>query len=185
MSHVAVVDADVLARESPVASRHDVAEEIRTGFPYRREHADAVARALAAALTPAMPKKGLITDLDDTLWRGLLGEVGIDGVQWSLEHGAHLHAVYQQMLANMAERGVLIAIASKNDPALVADALRRDDLVLTPERVFPVRASWGPKSEAVRNTWKRGTSARTASCSWTTACSNSPRYKRRIPRSSV
>lgn len=159
MHHVRVVDLDAAAGRLPVGERRDVAEELRTGFPYRREHADAVGQALAAALTPVALKKGIITDLDDTLWRGLLGEVGVDGVQWSLEHGAHLHTIYQQMLANLAEKGVLVAIASKNDAALVADALRREDLVVPAERIYPVHASWGPKSDAVRAilaTWNVG-----------------------------
>ncbi|GJG87954.1 hypothetical protein tb265_31350 [Gemmatimonadetes bacterium T265] len=156
---VLVVDPDAVAASSPVGQRRDAAEELRTGFPYRREHADVLARALATALTPAAPKKGIITDLDDTLWRGLLGEVGVTGVQWGLDHGAHPHTMYQQMLANLAEKGVLVAVASKNDAALVADALRREDLVLSSERVFPVHASWGPKSDAVGailKTWNVG-----------------------------
>lgn len=159
MSHVRVVDVDRAAGHIPAGERRDIAEELRTGFPYRREHADAVGAALAQALSPPSPKKGIITDLDDTLWRGLLGEVGVSGVQWSLEHGAHVHTLYQQMLANLAERGVLVAVASKNDVSLVHDALRRDDLIVAADRLFPVHASWGPKSAAIRavlETWNVG-----------------------------
>lgn len=159
VARVGVVDAGALARRSPDAERRDVSEELRTGFPYRREHADALGEALAVGLVPPAPMKGLITDLDDTLWRGLLGEVGTAGVEWGLEHGAHVHTMYQQMLANLAERGVLLAVASKNEPSLVAEALGREDLVLSSGRVYPVHASWGPKSDAVRavlETWNVG-----------------------------
>ncbi|MDQ6926282.1 MAG: hypothetical protein M3154_08605, partial [Candidatus Eremiobacteraeota bacterium] len=58
MARARVLDLDALARVSSVGERRDVAEELRTGFPYRREHADALGAALAAALTPAAPKKG-------------------------------------------------------------------------------------------------------------------------------
>lgn len=146
---VRVVDAALLDAASPPSERLDVKSELLHGFPYQRTHASAVAAALATLLAPAVPKKGIITDLDNTLWRGIVGEVGVTGVRWGLEQGAQLHALYQQCLAALAEAGVLVAIASKNDAAVVAEALRRDDLLLRNEHIFPVHASWGPKSAAV------------------------------------
>jgi FkbH-like protein len=134
---------------SPSGARLDVTSEVRAGFPYRLPHADVLGEMLAALVANAQPKKGLITDLDDTLWRGLLGEVGVAGVTWELAGGAHLHAVYQQLLAALAESGVLVAVVSKNDPGLVEEALRRPDLLLARDRVHPVHAGWGAKSEAV------------------------------------
>lgn len=146
---VSVVRAQRLDAVSPPATRLDVASELRAGFPYRLPHADAVAELLAALIAGAPPKKGLITDLDDTVWRGLLGEVGIAGVTWDLASGGHMHAVYQQLLAALAEAGILVAVASKNDPGLVEEALRRSDLLIARDRVHPVQAGWGAKSEAV------------------------------------
>jgi FkbH-like protein len=108
-----------------------------------------VAELLASLLRPPAPKKGLITDLDDTLWRGLLGEVGADGVSWDLDRRGHAHALYQQLLQSLAESGVLLAVASKNDAGRVEEAFRRSDLLLSRERVFPIEAHWGPKSESV------------------------------------
>jgi FkbH-like protein len=146
---VRVVRAQRLDAMSPPGARLDVLAEVRAGFPYRPPHADAVGALLAALVEGPPPKKGLITDLDDTLWAGLLGEAGVAGVTWDLAAGGHLHAVYQRLLAALAESGVLVAVASKNDPALVEDALRRPDLLLARDRVHPVHAGWGPKSEAV------------------------------------
>jgi FkbH-like protein len=146
---VHVVRGRRLDARSPLAGRLDVAAEVRAGFPYAMAHADAVAELLAALVAQPAPKKGLITDLDDTMWRGLLGEAGVAGVGWELAGGGHLHAVYQQLLAALAESGILVAVASKNDPALVEDALRRPDLLITRERIHPVEAGWGAKSEAV------------------------------------
>ena len=159
VEHVRIVDRARLAESSPVDERWDAAGELTTGFPYTREHSDATGFALANALLPPAPKKGLITDLDDTLWRGILGEVGTGGVTWALESGSHVHSLYQQCLANLAEAGVLIAVASKNDAAIVADALRREDFVFPTSRFFPIQATWSPKSAAVTailNTWNVG-----------------------------
>ena len=139
---------DPLPFGDPGAGR-DLRQEIRSGFPLTVPRASALARALAAVLVPDPPKKGLITDLDDTLWRGLVGEVGPDAVRWGLDDGAHVHALYQQLLASLSARGVLLGIASKNDLPVVEAALARPDLLLDPERVFPIVVSWGPKSAAV------------------------------------
>ena len=134
---------------SPIAERLDVKSELSTGFPYRIAHASKVAEFLALLIHPISPKKGLITDLDDTLWRGLLGEEGVEGVSWELDRHSHIHALYQQLLSALSESGVLLGVASKNDPALVAKALARADLLLPEDRLFPVEAAWSPKSKSV------------------------------------
>jgi FkbH-like protein len=147
---IRLVNPQRLDQLSPSADRHDVRAELLSGFPYRPPHASALARLLALLLHPPAPKKGLITDLDDTLWRGLLGEVGAAGVSWELDRHTHMHALYQQLLQSLAESGVLLAVASKNDVSRVEEAFGRPDLLLHRERIFPVEAHWGPKSESVR-----------------------------------
>ena len=156
---VRVVSPQRLATVSAPAQRLDVASELRAGCPYALPHASAVAEAAARLVMGESPKKGLITDLDDTLWRGILGEAGVDGVSWDLNHHSHMHAVYQQLLASLAEAGILLAVASKNAPDLVEQAFERRDLLLPRDRVFPIEANWGPKSASVgriREVWNIG-----------------------------
>lgn len=131
------------------ANMRDLRNDIRSGFPYSVDHASAVARAATDAILPWTAKKGLISDLDDTLWRGLVGEIGADEVTWDLDSGSHVHAMYQQLLATLAERGTLLAVASKNDPEVVQQALRRSDLLIDADLIYPVAASWRPKSAAI------------------------------------
>jgi len=128
------------------AERWDLRADLLTGFPYTLRHADALGEALARLIQPRPAKKGLITDLDGTLWSGILGEIGPDRVRW--DGRSQLHGVYQQLLQALAEEGVLIGAASKNDRATVDQALRRSDLLLHPERIFPVEAHWDPKSQS-------------------------------------
>jgi len=149
LPNVRLVNARRLDHESPPTNRLDVRGEFGAGFPYQTPHASAVAELLACLLLPPAPKKGLITDLDDTLWAGLLGEVGPAGVSWDLDRRSQAHALYQQLLQSLADSGTLLAVATKNDPARVAEAFRRGDLLLRPESVFPVEAHWEPKSGSV------------------------------------
>jgi FkbH-like protein len=131
------------------AARLDVKSELLTGFPYSLPHAAMMAAMLARLMSGRPPKKGLITDLDDTLWKGLVGEVGADHIGWTLDHGAQIHGLYQQLLAALAGAGVLLGAASKNDPAVVEAAFARTDLILTKDCLFPIEASWEPKSRLI------------------------------------
>jgi FkbH-like protein len=158
-TNLKLVNSAYLARDSSEFDRFDVQSEVLSGFPYRVPFASRLAQALAELIFNRTPKKGIITDLDDTIWRGILGEVGIEGISWSIEHRSHMHGLYQQLLRALSEEGVLIAVASKNDPFLVQKALKSDRLILSGENVFPVEAHWGQKSESVSRilkTWNVG-----------------------------
>lgn len=147
--NVRVVNSQHLNQLSPISERFDVDSELRTGFPFTLSHASVLAELLARLLQAPIPKKGLITDLDDTMWKGILGEVGVDGVSWDLEHHSHMHGAYQRLLQALSERGVFIAVASKNENQIVEQSLQRKDLVFSRDAIFPVEAHWRPKSESV------------------------------------
>ena len=146
---VRVVNARRLAEESAPAQRFDLRSDLLTGLPYTIGHADAVAAALAQLLLPPPPKKGLITDLDDTLWSGLVGELGPAYVTWDLASHTARHGVYQKLLAAFAQEGVLVAVASKNDATVVQQALQRDDILIPASSLFPMEVHWNAKSGSV------------------------------------
>lgn len=148
-SLVRVLSSSELSYVSPVSLRHDPRSELSTGFPYRLPHASALAAQLIALLFPRTPMKGLITDLDDTLWRGIVGEVSAAGLAWSQADGAQVHGLYQSQLQQLTEMGVLLGVASKNDVESANAGLARDDLQLDSTRLFPVCASWDDKRHAI------------------------------------
>ena len=133
----------------PFDARLDAKMELLAGFPYTLPFAGELARSLAEVLWQPTPKKGLITDLDDTLWAGIVGEVGIDGISWHQESHTQVHALYQQMLGHLAACGVLVAAASKNEIAIVEAALARQDLLVAADSIFPIHANWGQKSASI------------------------------------
>ncbi len=126
-----------------------VNSELSSGFPYSLSHASALAELLAELVVNRPPKKGLITDLDDTLWRGILGEVGVQGISWDLDRHSQIHGLYQQLLRSLAVSGTLIAVASKNEISLVQEAFALRDLTLRETDIFPFEVHWGAKSESV------------------------------------
>jgi len=153
-SRVRILNAHRLDESSPLASRMDLQSDLLSGFPYQLSHASAIAQQLAALMRNAAPKKGLITDLDDTLWAGILGEIGVEGISWHLDQKTQVHGIYQQFLASLASAGVLTAVASKNEAALVEQAFARQDLLIGKQSLYPIDAHWGPKSESVRRILK-------------------------------
>jgi FkbH-like protein len=161
-SSMRVLSSQRLDELSPAHARLDVQSDLMAGFPYKLPHASAIAELLAALIQNPTPKKGLITDLDDTLWAGILGEVGTEGISWDLDQHTHMHGLYQQFLGSLASAGVLIAVASKNDHRLVEKAFERKDLILSKENVYPFEVHWSRKSESVQRilkTWNIGPEA--------------------------
>ena len=154
LSGLRLANAQTLAENSSPGERYDLKSDLTTGFPYSLSHASALAKLLAELISPPSPKKGLITDLDDTLWAGILGEDGVEGISWHLDRHTHLHGIYQQFVASLADAGVLVGVASKNDAALVEDAFRRSDLLLSRADIFPFEVHWSRKPESVRRILK-------------------------------
>ena len=60
-----------------------------------------------------------------------------------------MHGLYQKLLGSLADSGTLIAVASKNDPAVVRQAFDRPDLLLRTDQVFPIEVHWNAKSGSV------------------------------------
>jgi FkbH-like protein len=149
LSGVRVLSRQYLDETCPPGDRLDVGLDLNSGFPWRASYAAKVAEAFVDVLFPKTPRKALITDLDDVLWRGLAGEAGVDGISWSLDAHTQAHALYQQALSALADYGVLIGCASKNDPELIRSVFRRQDLLLREDQIFPFEVNWGAKSESV------------------------------------
>jgi len=152
---IRLINTQRLDELSPIAKRFNPKEDLKTGFPYTLEHASKLAELFATLISNAPPRKGLITDLDDTLWLGILGDVGVQGVSWEMAGGAHIHGLYQKFLGSLAGAGVMLAVASKNDRDLVDKALHRKDMLLAPDKLFPIEAHWDPKPDSVRRILER------------------------------
>ncbi len=100
-------------------------------------------------------KKVLALDLDNTVWGGVLGEDGPDGIEVEAAdsyRGAAFHA-FQQVAHQLGSQGVLLVAASKNDPEPVREVLRgHPGMLLREEDFVRVAASWRPKPEALQET---------------------------------
>jgi FkbH-like protein len=159
---VRIINEQKLAQDSALLRRYDVRSDLQTGFPYTLDHASVLGELLSGLIDTHSPMKGLITDLDDTLWAGIVGDDGADGISWNLDGHSQMHGVYQQLLSSLASAGVLIGVASKNEEETVRQAFQREDLLLSSDDVFPLEIHWSHKSESVGRilrTWNIGADA--------------------------
>jgi FkbH-like protein len=108
-----------------------------------------VARHLRALCFPAC--KCLVVDLDNTLWGGVLGEDGAEGIALGADYPGSVYQDFQRALAGLRARGILLAIASKNDPAAVRDVFEKHpDMVLGWEDFAAVQIHWEDKASSLR-----------------------------------
>jgi FkbH-like protein len=93
-------------------------------------------------------KKCLVLDLDDTLWGGVLGDDGVDGIELGGGYRGEAFLAFQRVAKQLGAQGVLLAAVSKNDPDLVERALRDHPAMALREADFvQVVANWRPKHE--------------------------------------
>ncbi len=108
-----------------------------------------LARTLRGALRPAA--KCLVLDLDNTLWGGVIGDDGIGGIHLGDEHPGRAFKELQRAVLGLRDRGILLAISSKNDPAVVHDALaNHPEMLLKLKDFAAARINWNPKSKNLR-----------------------------------
>lgn len=97
-------------------------------------------------------KKAVIFDCDNTLWKGVLGEDGMDGIDMS-EHskvGSLYHQV-QNMAVWLSKHGVLIGLCSKNNPEDVAEVIgKHKDMALRDEHIVVSEVNWSDKVSNLR-----------------------------------
>jgi FkbH-like protein len=98
-----------------------------------------------------LSRKVLALDLDNTLWGGVLGEVGAPGLQLGGLYPGNCYTGLQRAALRLREQGVILVLASKNDPELVAEALAgHPEMLLRPEAFSVSAVNWSAKAQNLR-----------------------------------
>ncbi len=98
------------------------------------------------------PKKVLVLDLDNTLWGGVVADDGLDGIELGdTSPRGEAFKAFQKYIASLKQRGVLLAVCSKNDLARAQEPFQKHpDMVLKLDDIVSFKANWEPKSENIR-----------------------------------
>jgi FkbH-like protein len=98
------------------------------------------------------PKKVLVMDLDQTLWGGVIGDEGLTGIELGdTSARGEAFKAFQRHLLSLGQRGVLLAVCSKNDEAIAKSVFERHpEMVLRLDHLAAFKANWNPKSDNIR-----------------------------------
>ena len=121
--------------------------------PYTREALKAIAREIAKPLraSKGRNRKCLVLDCDNTLWGGIVGEDGLAGIVLGKDHPGSAFADFQKELLSLNARGVLLAIASKNNPEDVWEVFdRHPHMLLKRDHIAAWRIDWNRKADNIR-----------------------------------
>ena len=109
--------------------------------------------SLASVITSVLgeSKKCLVLDFDNTLWGGVIGEVGVNGIELGPDSSRGKAFIeFQLTIKDLVSRGVLIAGCTKNAMENALSGLSHPNSILKPEDFAVIEASWDPKPVAIR-----------------------------------
>lgn len=93
-------------------------------------------------------KKCLVLDLDNTLWEGVLGEDGIDGIKIGGEYPGKAFLYFQEALIELSKKGVILAVCSKNNETEVLEAWKKNPFIkLNHKYISAYRINWQNKAD--------------------------------------
>jgi FkbH-like protein len=106
---------------------------------------------IIAALKRA-PKKVLVLDLDNTLWGGVVADDGLEGIELGdTSPRGEAFKAFQKYIASLKQRGVLLAVCSKNDFNKAVEPFEKHpEMILRMADLVSFKANWEPKSENIR-----------------------------------
>ncbi len=95
--------------------------------------------------------KALVVDLDNTLWGGILGEDGSAGIRLGREYPGSAYLALQRAILALRERGVILAVCSRNNHDEAVELMRRHEaMLLRPEHFSALRINWNDKAANLR-----------------------------------
>jgi len=124
----------------------------KTGFrlDYLPEVID-LSTSLILALS-GKTKKCLVLDLDNTLWGGVVGDEGWEGIQIDPNNAVgEAYRAFQSYILLLKERGVILAVCSKNDEAIAKEPFEKNDnMILKLSDIACFVANWEDKAGNIR-----------------------------------
>ena len=96
-------------------------------------------------------KKCLVVDLDNTLWGGILGEDGLDGIKIGESYPGNTYRFFQEYLLQLYKAGIILTVCSKNNEQDVLEVWQKHpDMLIHKEHITTYRINWNNKADNIR-----------------------------------
>jgi FkbH-like protein len=149
-----ILDIAALAETVGLADWHNPQMWNLGKFPFSDEliplYADHVARTIAAIRGKS--RKVLVLDLDNTVWGGVIGEDGLEGIK--IGQGDAVGEAYlavQRLAHDLRSRGIVLAVSSKNDESVAREVFEKHPgMLLRLDHIAVFQANWNDKATNIR-----------------------------------
>jgi len=113
-------------------------------------YAEHVARTIAAVRGKS--RKALILDLDNTVWGGVIGDDGLEGIQIAQgDARGEAHLAVQSLALDLRNRGIVLAVSSKNTDEIARQPFEKHaDMLLKLEHIAVFQANWNDKATNIQ-----------------------------------
>jgi FkbH-like protein len=96
-------------------------------------------------------KKCIVLDLDNTIWGGIVGEDGLDGISLGPTPPGNAYVEFQRILLSLQKRGIILAINSKNNFDDAIEVIRNHPHMVLQEKDFTImKINWNEKSDNLK-----------------------------------
>jgi FkbH-like protein len=150
---VYLLDYDALVARYGRENWGDERKWLTVRLPIASAHLPHMAAEWLRFLHPLSGKsaKCVAVDLDNTLWGGVIGEDGMNGIRLGPEYPGAAFQQVQRALLDLTQRGVLLAVCSKNNPADAMEAISgHPGMLLQPHHFAALRINWNDKAQNLR-----------------------------------
>lgn len=117
--------------------------------PFKQSAFVQIGRDLSRYILSALGRvrKCVVMDLDNTLWGGIAGEDGMEGVRLGHDYPGNCYLEFQKRLLRLYDRGIILAINSKNNEADAIEIIEKHpDMLLRKSRFAAMRINWNDKA---------------------------------------
>lgn len=122
-------------------------------FPISQEFSKYLANIFVGYIAAVLARsiRLIIVDLDNTLWGGVVGEDGVFGIKIAGDYPGNCFSAFQRALKTLLNRGIILAIVSKNDESIVKHVFSQLDMPLKFSDFVTYRINWINKAENIRS----------------------------------
>jgi FkbH-like protein len=113
-------------------------------------YGDHVARCVAAMRGKS--KKALVLDLDNTIWGGVIGDDGLEGIKIAQgDARGEAHRAVQQLVLDLRQRGIVLAVSSKNTDSVAREPFQKHpEMLLKLDHIAVFQANWNDKATNIQ-----------------------------------
>jgi FkbH-like protein len=151
--NVLINDVDFLAGSIGRAQWSDPRMWNLAKVPCRLEHLPRLAQSLLDTVLASLGlfAKCVVLDLDNTLWGGVIGDDGLEGIALGEFDDGEAFVSFQKFIRELKRRGIILAVVSKNEQAnAILPFTKHPHMVLKEEDISVFVANWDNKVDNIR-----------------------------------